>query len=122
MRIVCDNMIISGSAFRINESDIPVRVDQSTSFMHHKFIIIDKEVVLTGSYNWTASGAAYNRENVLLCDDQKVVTSYLGEFQKLWDMFEGNDKIPCNNEEVEVTRNRFVFRNWVEKKSNTRGS
>ena len=111
VRIVCDNMKISGSAYKITEAGLDVRADNSSSMMHHKFIIIDKEMLLTGSYNWTASGAAYNRENVFITDEKYVVDRFIGEFEKLWVKFEGSSEIryePITS--CEVIRNRFVHR------------
>ena len=111
VRIICDNMKISGSAYKITDAGLDVRVDNSPAMMHHKFMIIDQEVLLTGSYNWTASGAAYNRENVFITDEQHVVEQYIGEMEKLWATFEGSTQIryePLSN--TEVMRNRFVHR------------
>ena len=64
-----------------------------------------------GSYNWTASGAAYNRENVLITDEHHVVEKYSGEMEKLWQKFEGSTEIrfePISS--TAVIRNRFVHR------------
>jgi cardiolipin hydrolase len=33
--------------------------------MHHKFAIIDKIVLLTGSFNWTAQAVNGNQENLI---------------------------------------------------------
>lgn len=111
VRIVCDNMSISGSAYKITEAGLDVRVDNSPSMMHHKFMIIDQEILLTGSYNWTASGAAYNRENVFVTDEKHVVEKYLQEIEKLWVKFEGSTEIRFEAvSSSDVIRNRFVHR------------
>ena len=41
-------MKISGSAYKIKEGGLDVRVDNSPATMHHKFMIIDSELLLTG--------------------------------------------------------------------------
>lgn len=64
---------------------VPTRVDMTHNHMHHKFAIIDNEVVLTGSYNWTRSAANYNHENVLITNDKATVQAYCQEFDKLWE-------------------------------------
>lgn len=66
---------------------VPVRVDRSEHHMHHKFAVFDKRVALTGSYNWTRSAALHNRENLLVSDDPRIVSSYQGEFERLWKAF-----------------------------------
>ena len=56
---------------------IPVKLDTSTNHMHHKFMIIDKKIVLTGSHNWTRSAALYNQENIISSDDEFVVEKFV---------------------------------------------
>jgi phosphatidylserine/phosphatidylglycerophosphate/cardiolipin synthase-like enzyme len=56
--------------------------------MHHKFAIIDSRLVLTGSYNWTRSAAAYNHENILVTGNKQVVNSFEKEFSRLWQELE----------------------------------
>ena len=72
---------------RISDAGIVVKTDQKDSHMHHKFCLIDKKILLTGSYNWTRSAAERNQENLLVTEEPKMVKSYLREFEKLWDQF-----------------------------------
>ena len=73
---------------RLAERNITVRYDRSPHHMHHKFAVFDRQVVLTGSYNWTRSAAEHNRENILLSDDPRLVRPYHKAFQQLWDELE----------------------------------
>ncbi len=53
--------------------------------MHHKFAVIDGHVVVTGSYNWTASAERANYENLLVFTDApSLAAAYEREFQRLW--------------------------------------
>lgn len=63
---------------------LKVKIDRSKSHMHHKFCVIDKETLITGSYNWTRSAAEQNQENIIISSEESVVKSYLSEFDKLW--------------------------------------
>lgn len=63
---------------------LEVKMDSTSNHMHHKFAVFDKTSLLTGSYNWTRSAARYNHENLLVSKDQKLVKSYLEEFDRLW--------------------------------------
>ena len=63
---------------------IPIKMDNTSNHMHHKFMVIDERTVLTGSYNWTQSAARFNHENLILTNDGGVVKSFLNEFDKLW--------------------------------------
>lgn len=50
--------------------------------MHNKFCIID-DLVITGSYNWTYH-ANKNSENILMTDEESIVSSYKEEFDRLF--------------------------------------
>ena len=63
---------------------VPVRYSSNPYIMHHKFCVIDNEVVITGSYNWTASADKRNNENLLVIHDAKMAQEYLAEFNRLW--------------------------------------
>jgi phosphatidylserine/phosphatidylglycerophosphate/cardiolipin synthase-like enzyme len=68
----------------LNKKGINVRIDSDKSLMHHKFVIIDNMKLLTGSYNWTRTGADVNNENMLVTTNNKIVRAYKKEFQRLW--------------------------------------
>ena len=70
---------------RLSENNVSVRIDDTENHMHHKFCIIDKKMLITGSYNWTRSAADRNQENILLTEDSELVKSFLREFEKLSD-------------------------------------
>ncbi|WP_423128545.1 phospholipase D-like domain-containing protein [Gaoshiqia sp. Z1-71] len=53
----------------------------SSRLMHHKFIIIDEKITVTGSYNWTYNAEFRNNENIILTDDLNVVKQFLYEFE-----------------------------------------
>jgi phosphatidylserine/phosphatidylglycerophosphate/cardiolipin synthase-like enzyme len=55
-----------------------------TSKMHHKFLILDHSVVLTGSYNWTLASETQNFENIVVIREPDTVDSYRDEFNTLW--------------------------------------
>ena len=63
---------------------INIRIDSDKSLMHHKFVIIDNVKLLTGSYNWTRTGADVNNENMLVTTNNKIVRAYKKEFRRLW--------------------------------------
>ncbi len=86
-RVITDNdkQFDKGSDVeRLAEAGIDVRVDRTEYHMHHKFAVINNEVALTGSYNWTRSAAKYNEENLLLSDDPQIVRRYLKTFNEMW--------------------------------------
>lgn len=52
--------------------------------MHHKFAIIDGNILLTGSLNWTASAISKNHENLMILENCDIIESYINEFERLW--------------------------------------
>jgi len=54
------------------------------SKMHHKFVVLDQQTVLTGSYNWTPESEDENQENLLILRDPYPVEVYSKEFEALW--------------------------------------
>lgn len=51
--------------------------------MHDKFCIIDNQIVITGSYNWTNNAEHRNDENISTAKDPEQATRYSIEFIKL---------------------------------------
>ena len=52
--------------------------------MHDKFAVIDDQVVLTGSFNWTATAEKKNSENLLVLTDKGLAQKYMKQFKHLW--------------------------------------
>ncbi|MDW3192348.1 MAG: phospholipase D-like domain-containing protein [Cytophagales bacterium] len=69
---------------RIHQEGLAVKIDDTRHHMHHKFMVADEKIALTGSYNWTRSAAKFNHENLLLTRDPSVVRAFLKEFEDLW--------------------------------------
>ena len=48
------------------ENNMDVKIDHEHAISHNKIIIIDKKVVITGSYNFTNQAEGENAENVII--------------------------------------------------------
>jgi len=55
------------------QNGIEVRISSNNYIMHNKFAVIDNEIVITGSYNWTASAGERNDENLMVIDDPEII-------------------------------------------------
>lgn len=64
--------------------------------MHHKFCIVDEELVITGSYNWTVNAKSNNGENIHVVTDADSIRKYINKFQRL-----KNDVLGIPNPEIE---------------------
>jgi phosphatidylserine/phosphatidylglycerophosphate/cardiolipin synthase-like enzyme len=75
----------SGSEFeRLHKAGIDVRKDSNQGNMHHKVIIIDEQILIVGSYNYTASAENENDENILVIHNPEIAGVYVAEFQRLF--------------------------------------
>jgi phosphatidylserine/phosphatidylglycerophosphate/cardiolipin synthase-like enzyme len=62
---------------------LPVKVDGNKYTMHHKVIIIDNSIVVTGSFNFTETADTANDDNVLVIHSPVVAALYLQEFERV---------------------------------------
>lgn len=51
--------------------------------MHHKFCVIDHNIVINGSYNWT-NKASSNHENITITHNVQLATHYISEIYCMW--------------------------------------
>ncbi|WP_287130270.1 phospholipase D-like domain-containing protein [Candidatus Cyanaurora vandensis] len=52
--------------------------------MHHKFVVVDGRIVLTGSHNWSKAANDNNDENTLIIEDPVVAAHYEREYTRLF--------------------------------------
>jgi phosphatidylserine/phosphatidylglycerophosphate/cardiolipin synthase-like enzyme len=52
--------------------------------LHHKFAVIDKSIVITGSHNWSAAGNYKNDETLLVVESPIVAAHFQQEFERLY--------------------------------------
>ncbi|XP_076625090.1 mitochondrial cardiolipin hydrolase zuc isoform X2 [Colletes latitarsis] len=71
-----------------HSNGITIKMQDSDVLMHHKFVIVDRDIVITGSTNWTMSAFFGNFENVLVTNHNSLVEPFVQEFEKLWMLFE----------------------------------
>lgn len=89
IKIITDNdksLDLGSDILRFAKSGLSIKMDNTPDHMHHKFMVIDNQRVLTGSYNWTRSASRVNHENILLTSEEIVVKAFIAEFAKLWDV------------------------------------
>jgi len=76
---------VMGSQYkRVKDFGLDIRLDSNKYTMHHKFIIIDGKIVITGSPNFTLGGFNKNDENFLIIYDEDLALEYVEEFDSLW--------------------------------------
>ena len=53
--------------------------------LHHKFAVLDREVVVIGSQNWSQAANTTNDENLLVIRSATVAAHYQREFERLYE-------------------------------------
>jgi phosphatidylserine/phosphatidylglycerophosphate/cardiolipin synthase-like enzyme len=71
---------------------VPVRQDGNPSFLHHKLIVVDERIVITGSLNYSTNAEESNDENVIIIDNPEIAALYIQEFERVWG--QGSDPDP----------------------------
>ena len=66
------------------QAGMDVRRDGNAGQMHHKVIIIDQSIVITGSYNFSSNAQEQNDENVVIIRDAKIAAEYMAEFKLVY--------------------------------------
>jgi cardiolipin hydrolase len=61
-----------------------VRMKKSPFLMHHKFAIINNDVLVSGSCNWTVKAFTGNWENILVTSVPDLVMPFSHHFSQLW--------------------------------------
>ncbi|MBC8330627.1 MAG: phospholipase [Anaerolineae bacterium] len=72
------------------EAGIDVHLDGNPNNLHHKVIIIDRKIVITGSYNFSRSAEERNDENTLIIHNAEIAAQYLAEFERVLAQATGN--------------------------------
>lgn len=75
---------LGGEYQRLRGQEMDVYLDAHPEKLHHKVMIIDKGIVVTGSYNLTRSAEVQNDENTLILHDRHCAEIYLGEFEWIY--------------------------------------
>ena len=57
-------------------------IDSRHATAHNKIIIIDKETVITGSFNFTKAAEEKNAENLLIIRNKKLAEIYINNWNK----------------------------------------
>jgi phosphatidylserine/phosphatidylglycerophosphate/cardiolipin synthase-like enzyme len=77
-----------GQYTSLKEAGIPVWKDGNPYLLHHKVFIVDEEIVVLGSYNFTGNAEKDNDENLLIIHSPEVARAFLGEYGRIWQQAE----------------------------------
>ena len=61
---------------------IPTFIDAEHAIAHNKIMVIDKETVITGSFNFTKAAEEKNAENLLILKSKELAKVYIDNWNK----------------------------------------
>ncbi len=70
------------SATFLANGGIPTFIDDKHAIAHNKIMIIDRETVITGSFNFTKAAEEKNAENLLIIKSKELAGIYLKNWQE----------------------------------------
>ena len=74
----------SSQSAPLKEAKATVRISSNNGQMHHKVIVIDGNVVITGSPNFSKSAFEQNDENCLIFTCPPLARAFMREFERCW--------------------------------------
>ena len=76
----------TGGKYRVlQDAGLDVRRDTLEGLMHHKVIVVDNQVVLFGSYNFSNNAEHKNDENVVIVYDAHLAGEFTQEFEGIYE-------------------------------------
>ena len=73
-----------GEYTRLRSKGLDVRQIGGQSLLHDKVIIIDNQIVITGSYNFSNNAEKHNDENCIIIHNSQIAKQYTDHFLKLY--------------------------------------
>ena len=67
---------------RLKDAKVLVYIDHTHAIAHNKVMIIDRQIVITGSFNFTKSAEDRNAENLLIIHSHPLSDKYLQDFER----------------------------------------
>ncbi|MEO5358876.1 MAG: phospholipase D family protein [Nitrospirota bacterium] len=111
--IIMDKSIISehysAGVFTYN-AGIPTYIDSIHNIAHNKVMIIDRETVITGSFNFTKSAEYENAENLLVLKSRELASAYISNWnlhRQHSDDYKGQQGHNGRREPSKRERNRY---------------
>jgi phosphatidylserine/phosphatidylglycerophosphate/cardiolipin synthase-like enzyme len=75
----------TGGEYDLLEKDgFDVHLDGIPGLLHNKVIIVDGEIVITGSYNFSTNADRTNDENLIIIHDPRIAQAYLVNFEAVY--------------------------------------
>ncbi len=89
VRVVCDmsQSRRSTAVLSLSKAGVPLRISagrDGTGVLHHKFVVVDGALLITGSYNFSQNAELFNFENDLFTTAPGEAFAYGAELSAVW--------------------------------------
>lgn len=91
IRIIADyksSFMKSSLVSELKSAGVPIKLwsgeNNRDGLMHHKFAIIDRRILQTGSFNYSRNATSRNAENQIYMSERLIINQFAGEFERLW--------------------------------------
>ena len=68
------------------QAGLDVFLDGNEGQLHHKTMIVDDRIVITGSYNFSSSAETRNDENLVVFHNEQIAEFFMKEFQRVYQL------------------------------------
>lgn len=68
----------------LQQAGVPVVDDKRSAIMHHKFVVVDNQVVWMGSTNSTSTSLYQHNNNAITIRNPLIAENYLAEFERMF--------------------------------------
>lgn len=124
--LIVINDLINNGGYCLNFNELikkggSIYISEFPSMMHHKFCIIDDEILINGSYNWTYYAETINEENILIIKDISIINSFKSEFERLKEEYIKVDQMPDSVPD-KPEYDRSAFKHYITRELQIRAS
>ncbi len=88
LRILADKLQASqksSTVTQLHDDGFDIKVNSKYRIQHNKFVVVDGNKVMTGSFNFTEAATKNNAENcVFITNEAKTARQYSDNFEELW--------------------------------------
>jgi phosphatidylserine/phosphatidylglycerophosphate/cardiolipin synthase-like enzyme len=88
VKVLMDEKSDNGNRYVIgvlSGANVVMREDGKHAIAHNKVMVIDDEIVVTGSFNFTNAAEQRNAENFLILKSRDLAAQYKNNWQSHWD-------------------------------------
>lgn len=84
------------------EAGIDIAIDNVSGIAHNKVMIIDEQIVITGSFNFTRAADTRNTENVIIINDAVIAKQFLQNWFRRRAQNQSTSRTSTNHRFIEI--------------------